>query len=350
MLRVGPLTALPPVLRHLGFSPERVLADAGYPSSAFDCDTAEIPFADQCKLVVLCAEVTCCPHLGLLIGQRCQLDSLGTLGLLLKRSNTVGDALRALIRYERYQLPGVDLSLHEDGKSACLRICVRNLETPEIYDDMVDGVTAGLCSILREFLGDNWSPTQVLLSHGTPHNDAPFRNFFRCPVGFGAVANGLVFQTAHLNKKLDQYDPELCLVLKAQLAEIIPPGDDLPNIILTLLRMILPTYGTVRVDKIAEILGFRVRTLHRRLHASGTTFLDLVDQARFCLSRRMLSEQGATISEIAEFLAFSEPSAFVRAFRRWSGMTPVSWRDRMTGGTEETQRPVQSPRKEQEAQ
>ena len=71
-----------------------------------------------------------------------------------------------------------------------------------------------------------------------------------------------------------------------------------------------------------------VRTLNRHLRASGTTFQQLSDEVRFEIARQMLDDSTMTLSEIAAALAYSDASAFSRAFSRWSGITPGRWRVR----------------------
>jgi AraC-like DNA-binding protein len=68
------------------------------------------------------------------------------------------------------------------------------------------------------------------------------------------------------------------------------------------------------------------RTLNRRLRAEGTTFQQLLDEVRFEAACQLLDTASTPITEIAVSLGYAETSAFSRAFRRWSGSTPVERR------------------------
>jgi len=69
------------------------------------------------------------------------------------------------------------------------------------------------------------------------------------------------------------------------------------------------------------------RTLTRRLNAQGTAYRKVANAVRFEIARQLLAEPNMTIAQIAAMLKFSEPGAFTRAFRRWSGgQTPSAWR------------------------
>jgi AraC-like DNA-binding protein len=72
--------------------------------------------------------------------------------------------------------------------------------------------------------------------------------------------------------------------------------------------------------EVARELGLTPRTLQRRLKAESTTYRTVLDQARLELAGRALL-QSAPTARVAESLGFSEPAAFQRAFKRWTGTT-----------------------------
>lgn len=84
--------------------------------------------------------------------------------------------------------------------------------------------------------------------------------------------------------------------------------------------------GRVGAEDVAKALAVSVRTLHRRLEKSGTTFGGLCDEARCSAALAHLRDPKIPIKETASLLGFSEPSTFYRAFRRWTGDTPAHYR------------------------
>jgi len=70
------------------------------------------------------------------------------------------------------------------------------------------------------------------------------------------------------------------------------------------------------------------RTLNRRLNAFGTGFQELADEIRLEIARQMLEDSTMEVIQIALLLDYADASAFTRAFRRWTGTTPASWRAR----------------------
>ncbi len=84
--------------------------------------------------------------------------------------------------------------------------------------------------------------------------------------------------------------------------------------------------GLLPLDQVARNLGLGVRTLQRQLRSEGIGFAALVDEVRGTLAREYLQDRRLSVGEIAYLLGFSEPSAFSRAFRRWTGRSPQSLR------------------------
>ena len=76
----------------------------------------------------------------------------------------------------------------------------------------------------------------------------------------------------------------------------------------------------------AADFGMSQRTLQRKLSDIGLSYQQLLDETHHELARRYLDDQGKSVTEITFLLGFSEQSAFTRAFKRWSGMSPSAYR------------------------
>lgn len=86
--------------------------------------------------------------------------------------------------------------------------------------------------------------------------------------------------------------------------------------------------GKNTAGEIASQLCVHERTLNRRLREEGTSFQLGLDNVRYAIARQYLAESSMPISRIAAVLTYADVSAFSRAFKRWSGMTPAEWRSR----------------------
>jgi AraC-like DNA-binding protein len=84
--------------------------------------------------------------------------------------------------------------------------------------------------------------------------------------------------------------------------------------------------GNVRIGVVARELGCSRQTLYRRLKSEGVTFEQLLDDLRRRLALRFIREEGMSVKNAAYRLGFSDPSAFSRAFKRWTGVSPTGMR------------------------
>jgi AraC-like DNA-binding protein len=84
--------------------------------------------------------------------------------------------------------------------------------------------------------------------------------------------------------------------------------------------------GALSMADVARSLGTSPRSLHRRLSDEGTSFNDLLDKVRRQFAEQYLGRPRLAISEVAYLVGFNDPSAFFKAFRRWTGVTPSEFR------------------------
>ena len=89
--------------------------------------------------------------------------------------------------------------------------------------------------------------------------------------------------------------------------------------------MVKPQFPTVQ--QVADHLNVSVRTLQRKLKQEGFTFQEVMDQLRKDFAMDYLSRPELSVGEVAFLLSYAETSAFSRAFKRWTGMTPVEYRE-----------------------
>jgi AraC-like DNA-binding protein len=324
-VRVGTLLPLADILSGLGVEPTQLLAECGVDPSVFDDPDNRISIALHNRLVALAGTRANCPHIGLLVGQRDNLDSFGLAGLLVRYSPDVASALRNFVRFLPTHVRGARARLTVDGNATTLSW---ELYQPgvEAIDQVGDGALAVFFNVLRELCGADWRPIEVCFAHREPAQLQPFRNFFRTTLQFDEPEYALCFSSAWLERPVAQADPLLRRVLQKEMESIETRHEaDFPEQVRSVLRSALLT-GHARSDKLAALFSMHSSTLARRLERHGIGFRELVDECRFEVAREMLAHSASDISQIAEMLDYADATAFTRAFKRWSGTTPARWR------------------------
>jgi hypothetical protein len=182
-VHLGVAKEIAPTLHALGVDPEPVIRAAGLDPRLFDDSMNVIPFAALGRLYTLCVARTGCPHVGLLVGRRASILSLGLVGRLMRQSHTIGDAVRALVSNlsveDRAVVPLLSIS---DG-TALLTYATYQAESRSV-EQILDAALGVTVNILRTLCGSDWRPEEVLLPRAAPADQALYRHHFRAPVRF----------------------------------------------------------------------------------------------------------------------------------------------------------------------
>jgi len=323
------ILAIPPLLAEMGFDPEQLIAEAGLDRALFEDPDNAIPFTDLGRFVAICTERTGCPHFGLLACRNASLDILGLVGELARHSPNVGTALRNIILY---------LHLHDRGAIPILSVCGDcamlgySIHQPDVpgTEQIYDGAIANAFNILKALAGPHWEPIEVLLYRSLPVDCEPYRQFFRTRVTFGAEHSAVVFAASWLDHPLRGADAQIRRRIMREIADLEASGEgDLVTQLRRVLRRLLvqgASQGETGAKQVADLFSIHRRTLNRRLRVEGTSFKALIDETRYDIARQLLRDTRLPITEIATVLDYSQCSAFVRAFRRWSGASPSGWR------------------------
>ncbi|HDV6325021.1 TPA: AraC family transcriptional regulator [Burkholderia cenocepacia] len=191
-----------------------------------------------------------------------------------------------------------------------------------------DVAFATLLELGRRGTGQHLTPRRVEFVRTGPKHDV-YREYFGCPIRYGASRNALVLKPADLDRPFPGHNPELLDMLTPALTAALGEIEDRSSIreqVKVVLKRCLAS-GRPELSGVAHDLGMSERTLQRRITDEGATFRDLLAQARQELWRRLLSDPTTSIDEVACLLGYQDTSSFYRAFRDWEGVTPNRWRE-----------------------
>jgi hypothetical protein len=282
--------SLPVILHEHGCEPGPILDSFGFKLSQFEDPDIELPYRPTSRLIARCAEVTGCEHFGLLMGIRAEPSSLGIAGFMLHTAHDVNTALQALKRHLELHDQGGSVTLVTKDEFTSLGFAL-HLAGVSATDQIFDLSMTLACKIMRNLCGEDWNPTEVLLSRPTPNDTTPYEGFFKAPISFNATTSAVVFPTRWLQQTLPNEDPLLFEYLEHKASELHRgKALDLVNQLHRFVRNTLITKDCT-ASAAAQHLGIHERTLNRRLHEQGTTFRDEVSRVRYAMAQNFSDQQ-----------------------------------------------------------
>lgn len=287
-------------------------------------DDARITPAQFCVAWGEAVRATGDATLALTLATAIPTGAFGVVEYVCRASATLGDALRQWVRYLNLLDDAVEVALEIDEEHAHLRV-TRESEAPA-------PASHELCFALvvlriRQLVSAPLRITAVELAHAPPADPALYRAWFDAPVTFDRDVTQLVLPRSALGITLASADPKLLAILTRAADELASHRPEDPTVTAQVARVLREALRQDEgsVELIAKRLGMTPRSLQRRLKDENTSFNAVRESVRQELSQRYLAEK-LSIAEISFLLGFSEPSAFFRAFKRWTGMTPVEAR------------------------
>jgi AraC-like DNA-binding protein len=251
---------------------------------------------------------------------------LGVNFYLMRNARTLREALQILVLHAHLNDRGaVSYLIGQNSKEVgyCYGIYhAGHFDAGPIYD----GALAISMAVFRSICGPEWHPVRVSFTHSRPADLSPYQRYFGVPLRFNAAHAALYFAARWLDEPIKGRDP----VLQAVLLRLVKERDAAQDLTFSeSVRRALRTIVVAGADSTAQmtrLFAQNRRSLHRRLQAEGTNLHTLVNEARCEVSRRLLEESSMPIGEIAALLKYSDGTAFSRAFRGWTGVSPREWR------------------------
>lgn len=269
--------------------------------------------------------------LGLHIGEAFDLAAIGIVGYVLLNCKTYGQVLEKLSQYTRLFSQGV--TIHHcisAGWVQCDCDIVGNVKNYLVDEPRhpIESTFAALITATQQLTGHRLKANAVWFQHSRPEDDSEHRRIFQIPVQFSQAANRITFAASCLDWSVRSANPNLLSVFELHASAMLNAQTQAQSYrqkVVTLIAQDLK--GDVPpIEAIAHNLMLSVRQLQRELQAENTSYQELLDETRKELALSQLKIPSTSIHDLAFLLGFSEPSAFHRAFKRWTGKTPRGYR------------------------
>lgn len=279
----------------------------------------------------LAVEQTGDADFGLHLGEQTQPAVLGLVGYVMLSSSDLRSALEKLLRFTHLLTNGLRGRLWVERGVAHIDLAIADNVANFLHADPrhpMESTAATLVVLARALTGKPLPAKAMAFAHPEPLRTSEHRRIFRSTVTFNALLTRLSFDERALGWPVLHAHPTLLASFEGEataaltrLGQAQTWAARTRQAAADKLKGQVPTMGDV-----ARALQVSPRSLQRSLALEKTRFRVLLDEARSDLARHYLAASQASLTEIAFLLGFSEPSAFHRSFKRWTGQTPQAFR------------------------
>ncbi|HEY6557296.1 MAG TPA: AraC family transcriptional regulator [Polyangiaceae bacterium] len=312
----------------VGVSCEKLLVAAGVDGGCLDDSNARVPMRDYERVQLAALDLTGDAALGLHMGERASFAGFDVMASLIAHAATLRDGLNTYLKFNRILSDDPDSDLHESAGAATLRLGIPpgNPRSDRLRAELA---MAGFLRLIRHFAGPDSVARRVCFQYPAPDYAHEYRRIFGGAERFEQAFTGIEIDRALLACAPLHKDPELYQVLETQAMRKVSRLTRATSV-----RTRVEEYlgsralsGRPDMAEVAQQLGMSERSLRRRLANEGITYTQLFEQALASAAKRMLRDPAQSILGAAYAMGFSDSSAFHRAFKRWTGVTPKQYRD-----------------------
>ncbi len=272
------------------------------------------------------------PHLGLLLAQRIERGTYGVVEYSCRSAPDMREALRRMARYGKLVNELVQFRFVEEPAGARIEQSLPG-SPGAVSPHANEFFAANVLGKCRELSGKMLNPRAVLFAHAAPSSTATLVSALGTErLSFGQGLNALCMDGDFLDAPITTFDPSLLALLDGFAARELEGAPQRSEIVTSVRESIRRELreGGASIERAAREIGTTKRTLQRRLESEGTSCGAEVESVREELARVHVADRSCSLAEVAYLLGYSDLSTFVRAFRRWTGMTPARFRSAAT--------------------
>ncbi len=323
---MGILSQLVRYLRFLKVDADAVLRSVGIDPALLRSPDARLPFERYIAAEDAAAALTEDPCFGLHMGEHIEPGHYSIIGYMMMNSPTLGEALGRAGRY--YRIIGNLISGRVQlGLGTVKMIYEAPKNAPPISRHCFECAIASSLTLARRLTGRRIDPREVGFTSEPPQSTAEYARVFRAPVLFKQKHNYLIVDTRLGKTPILQPNAQLLAYFEGIAREYLAGIEQYDATTRGVVRVILSRLDSRRLDirEVAREMAMSVRTLQARLKDEGMIFRELLEETRERLAKKFLRESWS-VEEIACMLGYAETSVFSRAFRKWSGQSPMEYR------------------------
>lgn len=246
------------------------------------------------------------------------------------RADTLGEAYARTARFMDLLDNTFRVSFRDTGSEALFELT--RIPGRRVLNELAVEMVLVLTGRMLGWLSGGPAPlNRAWFDYPQPGHVAAYRGMFpRAPLRFGRGSSGIALPASLMRRPVQRTEAEAVAYARRTPLDAFLPMDATAGLAL---EVSLAVEGALREEgrlpgmaEIGRAVGLPEHTLRRRLKAEGVDYTDIRNQVRRDMSVRLLTTTTLPVEEIAARTGFSEASAFIRAFRSWTGLTPRAYR------------------------
>lgn len=287
---------------------------------------ARLHHADWLKLLQNCQQQLNSPELPFLLGTALLQNRYISLSQCLLHAANLKQALRQL-HYFRHQLfPGVYVQQYRKQQCVVLEFNT-GLTLGQQQSTAITMLFSLLLSLIKQQLGSS-KGISAQLKQQPAQSELTYQLHWGCAVSFNQPCDSLLIDYPVWHQAFPAADPVKFAAARRtcrQLNRVLPRQRGLLEQVCRLQRRALP--ALLSLEQAAQQLGLSASTLKRQLSLHKTNFAQLLDSVRRDAARQLLQQGCYSNRQLACKLGYSDEHNFRRAFKRWTGLIPSSFKE-----------------------
>ncbi len=264
-------------------------------------------------------------HLGLVIGKLMTLSHHDQAGIAVMTQDTLEDAMKMACQFGELLFPVLKYH-YQKNQQHCGIVFEENCDIEELHRFFVEIKISSYYNIFKYLAGSDKEAQFVRFSFSQPSYSNKYKKYFNCPIEFDADTSELAIPIEHSQQVLPLANRFMANYAQDNVLNSVP-ADGLNVLPIRLRKIILNSDGVFpSLESAAETLGMSGRTLRRRLSDEGSSYQLVLNEVRTQLAKELLRNDEKSITDIAFLLGFGDTSAFTKAFKKWTFMSPSDYK------------------------
>ncbi len=266
---------------------------------------------------------------GLHFGAAMQLAALNAVGQIIQTSSTVKEALQHAGTLLHLITDYYTMLIEEQSKTFSVSF-IKNKgyeKFPCSMKHIGDFLVTFTLYEMRGLLLTNPEPIKIGIPSFHKDYKAEYEIIFNCRVS-KSENYSINFKKEFLATPIITANYEIQTLLLNQIHQLLQPQKLKGSFSRRIFNYLITNsyLYAMSIEAVAGNFNMSVRTLQRKLKEEGISYLVIVEEVRKTLAIHYIENSSSSVKEIAAIIGYSEPSAFVRAFKKWTGITPSAYR------------------------